>query len=341
MSVQQQTKVFTMPDALRTAEHQVAEDHAAIAAVIHRETTCFKDMDLEGWSDCHLQSEKDCAVCASLGLGVSVMRGWEAIHEDMASALALGRTPCGMSDFRKDNMQITIEGDSAWVVYDGWMKAEDGSEAESIETVILKLTNEGWRIVYNAFAHTSETRSAPGQIALDAKGHIVWSAPEAASAMRGHPALIVSHGRIRARRGAWDKVLQAAVSRASALHGFFHHADFRNTTGAPFRTPIVLGEDETGAAVVCSLVVMNGLTYLDIDPTADLDRRMTAAQMVFGLSPGQMSLAARIASGESLTDAAKTLGISVNTARTHLKRIYDKTGVNAQTALVRLLLSIG
>jgi DNA-binding CsgD family transcriptional regulator len=63
--------------------------------------------------------------------------------------------------------------------------------------------------------------------------------------------------------------------------------------------------------------------------------------MIFGLSPGQMALAARIASGESLTDAAKTQQISINTARTHLKRIYDKTGVNSQTALVRLLLSVG
>ena len=39
-------------------------------------------------------------------------------------------------------------------------------------------------------------------------------------------------------------------------------------------------------------MVMDGLTYLDIDPAADLDRRLAAAQMVFGLSPGQTALAA-------------------------------------------------
>ena len=33
--------------------------------------------------------------------------------------------------------------------------------------------------------------------------------------------------------------------------------------------------------------------------------------------------------------------ISTNTARTHLSRIYDKTCVNSQPALVRLLLSVG
>lgn len=330
-----------MPDTLRTAEDRAADDRAAIAAVIHRETACFRDMDLDGWAACHVQSPRACTVSAATGLGVTVLRGWDAIRDDMVSALALGRTPCGMSDFRKDNMQITVDGDTAWVVYDGWMQADDGSEANSIETVILERKPEGWRIVYNAFANTRETRIAPGRIALDATGHVVWTTPAAAEALRDHPALTVSHGRLRARRSDWDKVLQAAVARAGALHGFLHHHDFLDTTGAPFRTPVVLGEDETGAAMVCSLLVMDGLTYLDIDPAAELDRRLAAAQMIFGLSPGQMALAARIASGESLTDAAETLGISINTARTHLKRTYDKTGVNAQTALVRLLLSVG
>ncbi len=330
-----------MPDTLRTLEDRAAEDRAAIADVIHRETTCFRKMDFDGWAACHLHSPRACTVCASPSLGITVLRGWDAIRDDMASALALGRTPCGMSDFRKDNMQITINGDTAWVIYDGWMRADDGSEADSIETVVLERTSEGWRIVYNAFAHTRERHTAPGRIALDARGHVVWKMPAAAEALRDHPALTISHGRLRARRPHWDRALQAAIARAGTLHGFFHHQDHVGVAGAPFRTPVVLGEDETGAAMVCSLMAMDGLTYLDIDPGADLDRRLATARMVFGLSPGQTALAARIASGESLTVAADTLGISINTARTHLKRIYDKTGVNAQTALVRLLLSVG
>ena len=33
------------------------------------------------------------------------------------------------------------------------------------------------------------------------------------------------------------------------------------------------------------------------------------------------------------------MGITSNTARTHLQRIFDKTGVHNQSALVRVLLS--
>ena len=61
----------------------------------------------------------------------------------------------------------------------------------------------------------------------------------------------------------------------------------------------------------------------------------------FGLSEGQLRVARRIAGGDGLKEAAEALGISVNTDRTHLARLYEKTGFNTRTALVRLLLSVG
>ena len=72
-----------------------------------------------------------------------------------------------------------------------------------------------------------------------------------------------------------------------------------------------------------------------------VDRRLSVAQVVFGLSDGQLRIARHIADGEGLKTAAEAQGISVNTARTHLARLYEKTGVSSQTALVRLLLSVG
>jgi DNA-binding CsgD family transcriptional regulator len=42
--------------------------------------------------------------------------------------------------------------------------------------------------------------------------------------------------------------------------------------------------------------------------------------------------------GKSVEEAAAVMGITVNTARTRLKRIYNKTGVRRQPELVRRLL---
>ena len=57
----------------------------------------------------------------------------------------------------------------------------------------------------------------------------------------------------------------------------------------------------------------------------------------FNLTRGEARLAGLIADGLGIRDAAEALGITRNTARTHLKRIYAKCGVHSQTDLVRLL----
>jgi DNA-binding CsgD family transcriptional regulator len=64
----------------------------------------------------------------------------------------------------------------------------------------------------------------------------------------------------------------------------------------------------------------------------------TALQELFGLTPAEASLAAAVASGQSLEMYARWHRISLNTARTHLKNVLAKTGTARQAELVALLL---
>ena len=57
------------------------------------------------------------------------------------------------------------------------------------------------------------------------------------------------------------------------------------------------------------------------------------------LSPAEAGLAARLVGGMSLRQAAAALGISANTVRSHLKRVFVKTGVRRQAELVRRVLT--
>jgi len=111
----------------------------------------------------------------------------------------------------------------------------------------------------------------------------------------------------------FTRKLRIDQGRVGPHSGRMRPADRQNLS-ATFRAPVLLGEDDTGAAMICSLLVMKGLTFLDINPAADLDCRLAAAQMVFGLSARQMALAARIASGESLTDAGSSRTSSLTRA---------------------------
>lgn len=57
----------------------------------------------------------------------------------------------------------------------------------------------------------------------------------------------------------------------------------------------------------------------------------------YGLTPTEARLASLIAEGSSIAEVAGLLGISIGTARVHLKRIFAKTGTRRQAELVHLI----
>ena len=63
------------------------------------------------------------------------------------------------------------------------------------------------------------------------------------------------------------------------------------------------------------------------------------ARRLFGLTRVEAALALRLAEGFTLDEVSEQMGIRRNTARTHLRSIFCKTGVQRQTMLVRLLLN--
>ena len=58
---------------------------------------------------------------------------------------------------------------------------------------------------------------------------------------------------------------------------------------------------------------------------------------IFQFTRAEASLAAELARGTALVDAARQLGIAHNTARSHLRAIFAKTGARRQSQLVQLI----
>lgn len=61
---------------------------------------------------------------------------------------------------------------------------------------------------------------------------------------------------------------------------------------------------------------------------------------LYGLTAREAEVAAKLQSGVPLTRVADDLGISVNTARVHLRAIFLKTGTRSQTELARVLANL-
>jgi DNA-binding CsgD family transcriptional regulator/PAS domain-containing protein len=76
----------------------------------------------------------------------------------------------------------------------------------------------------------------------------------------------------------------------------------------------------------------------DAGPRAPAELSTEAVQQLFGLTRKEAALALRLAAGRSLVEAAREQGVSVNTARAHLRAIFAKTGIDRQSRLVSALL---
>lgn len=62
---------------------------------------------------------------------------------------------------------------------------------------------------------------------------------------------------------------------------------------------------------------------------------------LYGLTPAETRLATQLATGQGLPEASQQLNIRHETARTQLKAVFHKTGVNSQAQLTHLLARLG
>jgi DNA-binding CsgD family transcriptional regulator len=74
-----------------------------------------------------------------------------------------------------------------------------------------------------------------------------------------------------------------------------------------------------------------------VDPEVSTAPSIETLKALYGLTAAEAHLAQRLLRGERLEECARHAGISVNTARTHLKAVFAKTDTNRQTDLIRLL----
>lgn len=59
----------------------------------------------------------------------------------------------------------------------------------------------------------------------------------------------------------------------------------------------------------------------------------------YGITPAECRVLMLVVQGMTIADAARTIGISLPTAKTHLARLFEKTGTKRQADLVRLAMS--
>jgi DNA-binding CsgD family transcriptional regulator len=224
----------------------------------------------------------------------------------------------------------------AWLTFDECATGTSGALIDVAEVAaqmrVLEKSADGWKIAFACKFHRSIDHVTSALVCVDQQGAVAWMNSAADRELRSLRGIVVRAGCLRAVDRALDQRLQAAIRWAG------HRDDgIWPRRGA---LPIVLDGGRGEPANVCWVIAHNSQILVAINNPRMTEERLAAAAPVYGITPAQLRLAGLIVAGHDLVDAAGRLGVSVNTARTHLQRMFDKTGVRTQPALVRVLLSV-
>jgi DNA-binding CsgD family transcriptional regulator len=312
----------------------------AVMAVVKAEHEAFWMRDREAHARCHLHAPDTWFWSYWPHGGVAVRQGWDDIRERTAQAMAgfAAPSPSYAFEVKWENVAIRVVGDSAWVTGNlryprngGPFLDKRGPGSFTHQLRILEKHQGAWKIVLFSVLVPFD-QSDGTMLRLDPAGRIIWESEDAQEALENDPDLVVRAGCLRIRSRSADQKLQSAIRWAGGADG--------RLMALRGSVPIVMDAGEGLPTKLWWLVADSGMILFLFGNRHLSEDRLAIAASVFGLSPAQLGIATKVVEGASLVEIAEGTGISVNTVRTQLKRMFEKVGVHSQPALVRVLLSV-
>lgn len=319
---------------------QTAE--AEILDVMRAEAQAFLDGDFEALASHWVHADETSRMVAWAQLGTKVLRGWEQVAAQAKTGLER-YPPVGQRDFDEclkwDNVSIVVGTDIAWVLYDQTGISKDDSFRVAGLQHELKIFHRiagTWKIACMVLLKPGFEHVDVPLIHTDSEGRVIWMNATTRGRIADHSGLMIAAGRLRARRRNFDSNLQKAVSRvARALE------TQANPRSEIYQSrPVSLGENDFGIPEYCWVFPEDGRILISFDDHIRTDKRLDLAEAIYSLSPAQCRIARLLIGGNDLAAAADSLGVSINTVRTQLQRMFVKTGVRKLPSLVRVLLSV-
>jgi DNA-binding CsgD family transcriptional regulator len=179
-----------------------------------------------------------------------------------------------------------------------------------------------------------------GIFTFDGQGRLLWANPVGEELCRQADGLTITRGLLTAALAAETRRLHQLVREAvEAAHGTVLADSGATLISRPsgrrpyvaFASPVRAGprpiDDHRPTAAL-----------FVTDPARTPELPLERLMRLYGLTGTEAQLARHIASGRSLQDIASSSSRTMNTVRTQLKQVFQKTGTSRQAQLVRLLL---
>ena len=253
--------------------------------------------------------------------------GTAGIHHHIAAIATLGRFG------RKGGLSMHRSVDA------GIATRESQHELAAMLPDIVRAFRLGFQhqaMLATSFWEGMSARSADeAMLLLDERGAVMRATDAATAIIADHDGLTLTHHHLHAATPSDDAAVAALIGRATATVAPASGAmRVRRASGrrcyVVVVVPLVRGRRMLAPLEAAALIRI-------VDPHA-VSRPSTAFyRQAFGCTDREAQLAAALMAGHSAESAAAALGIGLATARTHLRRLFEKTGTTGQTALLRLL----
>lgn len=177
-----------------------------------------------------------------------------------------------------------------------------------------------------------------GVVVVTRGGRIATVNTVAERFLRAEDGLCVRGNVVAASLLPYDTALQATIARAVGVQ------DDRTRTGGL----VVCGRPSGKRPYILRLVPLDieadplgaRAAIVIVDPDRDAKPSKQLLRQLFGLTRAEIEVALRLLAGDGLAAIADDFSVSVGTVKTHVHRLFTKTGTHRQGELIRLLLSI-
>lgn len=178
-------------------------------------------------------------------------------------------------------------------------------------------------------------------VVTDAHAKVVLANAAGDAMLRTGAPIGAQNGELRAAQPAATNALRTAISRSDD--------PVPNIGSSGIGVPLTAGDGSPAVAHILPLAAggahrdwgAKATAAVFVAPVEHALPEIDALIGLFALTPMEARIVLEIATGKRRSEAAAALGISDNTAKTHLERAFDKTGVGDQASLSRLVASLG
>jgi len=199
-----------------------------------------------------------------------------------------------------------------------------------LHTRILEKVDGHWKLVSSTGVLSRLDFYDCPKVHVDGTGKVLEASADSLEVVARHPVLKITKGRVSAVSRKETSRIKDEIQRAQ-----------KNIDGGNARLPVplIFGEDSGSDTSLCWVAILDMKIVVLLNDTRLIDGAIKTAGELYGLSDMQMRVAEEIARGNELTAIATNLDGSINTVRTHIRRMFERVGVNNQKALLKQLLS--